>query len=83
MLHPRIDLNLIRVFVTIYKTKSVTAAADRLCLTQPTVRYELSKLRTLLNNPLFIRTHDGMAPTVCGDRTYEQRSTAMAHRKTV
>jgi DNA-binding transcriptional LysR family regulator len=78
MLHPRLDLNLIRVFVAIYETRSVTGAADRLFLTQPTVSYGLAKLRKLLNDPLFTRTHDGMLATPCGDRTYEQFSAAMA-----
>jgi DNA-binding transcriptional LysR family regulator len=82
MLPRRIDLNLIRVFVTIYETKSVSAAASQLFLTQPTISYSLSKLRTLLNDPLFVRSPDGMVPTACGDRTYEQFSAAMARIET-
>jgi DNA-binding transcriptional LysR family regulator len=78
MLHPRLDLNLIRVFVAIYETQSVTAAANQLFLTQPTVSYGLAKLRGLLKDPLFTRSRDGMVPTPCGHRTYEQFSAAMA-----
>ena len=34
-----LDLNLIRVFVAIYETRSVTHAAERLDVTQPTISY--------------------------------------------
>jgi DNA-binding transcriptional LysR family regulator len=58
-----IDLNLVRVFVTIFETGSVSGAAERLHITQPSVSYALSRLRTLLNDPLFKRSRDGMQPT--------------------
>jgi DNA-binding transcriptional LysR family regulator len=74
----RIDLNLVRVFVTIYETGSVTAAAERLFLTQPSVSYALGKLRDALHDPLFVRGPDGMAPTVYGEETYKRFSAAMA-----
>lgn len=57
------DLNLIRTFVAIYETKSVSAAAKRLSITQPSVSYSLTRLRDLLHDPLFTRTRDGMVPT--------------------
>ena len=57
------DLNLIRTFVAIYETQSVSAAAKRLNVTQPSVSYALNRLRDVLNDPLFTRTRDGMVPT--------------------
>ncbi|WP_349606752.1 MULTISPECIES: LysR family transcriptional regulator [Cupriavidus] len=57
------DLNLIRTFVAIYETRSVSAAAKRLNVTQPSVSYALNRLRDVLNDPLFTRTRDGMVPT--------------------
>jgi DNA-binding transcriptional LysR family regulator len=57
------DLNLIRTFVAIYETRSVSAAAKRLNITQPSVSYSLNRLRDLLHDPLFTRTRDGMVPT--------------------
>lgn len=57
------DLNLIRTFVAIYETRSVSAAAKRLNITQPSVSYSLTRLRDLLHDPLFTRTRDGMVPT--------------------
>lgn len=57
------DLNLIRTFVAIYETGSVSAAAKRLNITQPSVSHSLSRLRDLLQDPLFTRTREGMIPT--------------------
>jgi DNA-binding transcriptional LysR family regulator len=58
-----LDLNLIRVFVAIYETKSATAAAERLNLTQPTISYGLGKLRDVLSDQLFIRDQRIFKPT--------------------
>jgi len=58
-----IDLNLIRTFVAIYETQSVSGAAKRLNITQPSVSYSLNRLRDLLHDPLFTRSRDGMVPT--------------------
>ncbi len=59
----RLDLNLLHVFNAIYHTRSVTVAASNLHLTQPAVSKQLNRLRELLNDPLFVRTNEGMAPT--------------------
>lgn len=58
-----LDLNLLRVFDAIFQTRSVTTAASNLHLTQPAVSKQLNRLRELLEDPLFVRTNDGMAPT--------------------
>jgi DNA-binding transcriptional LysR family regulator len=73
-----IDLNLARVFVIIYETESVTAAAQRLFLTQPSVSYALARLREALPDPLFVRGPDSMTPTMCGELTYKKFSEAIA-----
>src|SRR5258708_2562158 len=57
------DLNLLRVFDAILQTRSVTTAASNLHLTQPAVSKQLNRLRELLEDRLFVRTNDGMAPT--------------------
>ena len=59
----RIDLNLFAVFDAIYTAGSLTKAADVLCITQPAVSNSLSRLRDLLNDPLFVRTGHTMTPT--------------------
>jgi len=58
-----IDIRLLMVFDAIYKTRSVTAAADALGLAQPAVSVALAKLRHHFGNPLFVRTSNGMEPT--------------------
>jgi DNA-binding transcriptional LysR family regulator len=59
----RIDLNLLRVFATILETRSVTIAASTLGLTQSAVSNQLARLRDALDDPLFVRTSEGMMPT--------------------
>jgi DNA-binding transcriptional LysR family regulator len=58
-----LDLNLLRVFDAIFQARSVTIAASNLHLTQPAVSKQLNRLREVLDDPLFVRTNDGMAPT--------------------
>lgn len=58
-----IDLRLLAVFDQIYRTRSVSAAADALGLGQPAVSVALAKLRQHFGNPLFVRTSAGMEPT--------------------
>jgi len=71
------DLNLIKVFLAIHETGSVSGAAKRLHLTQPSVSYSLSRLRLLLNDPLFHRVRDGMQPTFSADKLYEVFRTSL------
>lgn len=74
----QLDLNLVRVFIAIYETGSLTLASERLFVTQPTVSYSLAKLREALNDQLFVRTHQGMVPTPCAKQTYERFSSGVA-----
>lgn len=59
----RIDLNLLRVFQAIVEEQSLTRAGVRLGLSQPAISYSLGRLRTLFDDPLFIRTRACMQPT--------------------
>ncbi len=59
-----IDLRLLLLFDEIYKTGNLSRAADRLSLTQPAVSLALGRLRRHFNDPLFVRTPDGMEPTL-------------------
>lgn len=58
-----IDLNLLVVFNRLLMERSVSAAADKLGLSQPAVSNALKRLRVLLNDELFLRTSRGMEPT--------------------
>jgi DNA-binding transcriptional LysR family regulator len=57
------DLNLLRVFLAISDLRSLTAAGERLGLTQPAVSHALRRLRAFFDDPLFVRTPAGMVPT--------------------
>lgn len=51
----KLDLNLLRVLVAVHETGSVTAAANRLGVSQPAASAALGRLRATLNDPLFVR----------------------------
>jgi len=74
----RIDLNLVRLFVAVYQTRSVSQAAERLCVTQPTVSYGLAGLRRMLQDSLFVRTRVGMEPTLQAIQMYREFAEAIA-----
>src|SRR5690606_21894313 len=58
-----IDLNLLRVFDAVFRTRNVSRAAEALDLTQPAVSHALTRLRLLLRDPLFVRSGTGVQPT--------------------
>jgi len=58
-----IDLNLLIYFDVLLREKNVTRAASMLNITQPAMSNSLRRLRTLLDDPILVRTSDGMAPT--------------------
>ncbi|SDM35813.1 DNA-binding transcriptional regulator, LysR family [Franzmannia pantelleriensis] len=64
------DLNLVRTFVLLYETRSVTLTAQRLFVTQPSVSYALSRLREQFDDRLFVRGRNGMEPTVTARQLY-------------
>ncbi|WAC48202.1 LysR family transcriptional regulator [Asticcacaulis sp. SL142] len=59
----RLDLNLLKMFDALMTERHVTRAGERIGLTQSGVSHALSRLRVLLNDPLFVRTPKGMMPT--------------------
>jgi DNA-binding transcriptional LysR family regulator len=59
----RIDLNLLVVLDAIYTEGGITPASRKLHLTQPAVSHALARLRTLFNDPLFVREGRVMVPT--------------------
>lgn len=58
-----IDLRLISIFTEMIRTGSVSETANNLNASQPSVSMSLSRLRKYFNDPLFVRTSHGMAPT--------------------
>ncbi|KQO19239.1 LysR family transcriptional regulator [Acidovorax sp. Leaf78] len=63
-----IDLNLLRLFDAVYRTRNVSRAAELLDLTQPAASQALTRLRLLIKDPLFVRAGGGVEPTPKADR---------------
>lgn len=59
----KMDLNLLVYLDVLLREKNVTRAANRLNITQPAMSNGLKRLRDLLNDPILVRTSDGMVPT--------------------
>ena len=56
----------LQIIEAVARTGSLTTAADELGITQSAASHTLAKLRKKLNDPLFVRTSDGMQPTPFG-----------------
>src|SRR4029077_8345394 len=59
-----IDLNLLIIFDVVMQERNLTRAGRRLGLSQPAASHALARLRQMLHDDLFIRTPDGMRPTL-------------------
>ncbi len=59
----RVDLNLLVHLDVLLREKNVTRAAERLGITQPAMSNILRRLRKLFNDPLLVRSSEGMTPT--------------------
>ncbi len=62
------DLNLVVIFDAIMREQSVTAAAERLAMTQPSVSNALSRMRHVWRDPLFVKEGRGVRPTPYAER---------------
>ena len=58
-----IDLNLLVVLDALLRESSVTRAAKRIGLSQSATSHALARLRRLLDDPVLVRTPEGMVPT--------------------
>lgn len=59
----RIDLNLLVYLDALLRERNVTQAANTLNLSQPAMSNGLRRLRELFDDPLLVRTSEGMTPT--------------------
>jgi DNA-binding transcriptional LysR family regulator len=66
-----IDLNLLVVFQEIFQQRQISAVAKKLGLSQPAVSNALARLRKLLGDELFVRTAQGMQPTLLAQQVAE------------
>ncbi|MFJ5774198.1 LysR family transcriptional regulator [Streptomyces sp. NPDC093094] len=57
------SLDLLLTFLEIYRAGSLSAAAQRLGVSQPAVTGQLARLEDQVGEPLFVRTYRGVTPT--------------------
>ena len=74
----KLDLDWLGVFVEIYKTQSVSRAAQALGMEQASASIVLTKLRKHFDDPLFCRTSSGMEPTSRAQAIYPDLLEALA-----
>lgn len=72
---PQLDLNLIYIAESLYRTLNVSKTAAELGMSQSAVSHALAKLRDHFGDPLFVRISKGMAAT---DLAKELRSSIEA-----
>ena len=59
----KIDLNLLVYLDVLLREQNVTRAAEELGISQPAMSNSLRRLRDLFDDPVLVRTSEGMTPT--------------------
>lgn len=75
---PHLDLNLLELFESIWRTRNLTATGERLGLSQPAVSRGLARLRETYGDELFVRHRRGVEPTAFAQTLAEPVSAALA-----
>ena len=63
-------LHEIETFIAVYEEKSITKAADRLCMTQPGVSKTIKTIETQYQESLFLRDRKRISPTPLARQCY-------------
>lgn len=74
MLLDQINMNYLRIFESVYRTRSMTQAATELHLTQSGISQHIKSLEDTLDLQLFDRIKQKLVPTEDGKRLFEQLS---------
>ncbi len=74
----RVDLNLLVLFEAVLAERHVGRAAVRLNLSPSAVSHGLGRLRSLLNDPLFLKNPKGVVPTARGTELAEPIAQVLA-----
>ncbi|WP_328808193.1 LysR family transcriptional regulator [Nonomuraea antri] len=72
-----LSLDLLKTFLAVHRTGSITAAAQTLGLSQPAVTAQIKTLESTLDRPLFDRLPRGVAPTAAADELARRVSGAL------
>ena len=74
MLLDQINLNYLRIFESVYRTRSMTQAAQELHLTQSGISQHIRSLEDSLEIKLFDRIKQKLIPTAAGKKLYDEVS---------
>ncbi|MET8169602.1 LysR family transcriptional regulator [Streptomyces sp. NPDC005329] len=78
-----LDLNLLRTFLAVYRSRSFTGAAQLLGLSQPTVTTQMRALERQAGRELFERRPRGVSPTAVADELAARVSAPLDELATV
>lgn len=70
--HLKLDAKLLKLFITVYETQSVSRAAIKLGQNQSSVSHALDRLRVITGDALFVRAGRGITPTDRANRLIPQ-----------
>ncbi|HEY0294431.1 MAG TPA: LysR family transcriptional regulator [Bordetella sp.] len=74
----RVDLNLLKIFESIYRLHNLSQVAEEVALTQPAISHALARLRDTVGDRLFVRTAAGLEPTSRADELIGPIKAALA-----
>lgn len=71
------DLNLLVIFDTIMQEQSISIAAERLAMTQPSVSNAVARMRYVWSDPLFVKAGRGIKATPYAMKFWQQISESL------
>lgn len=74
----KLDLNLLKTLQVLAQEQHMGRAAERLFVTQPAVSQALGRLRAVFNDPLFVKTPQGLSLTPFGNDLVERISPVLS-----
>lgn len=77
------DLRALKYYVTAVEEGSISAAAERLFIAQPSISTAISKLETELDTQLLVRSKQGVSPTNDGQNLYRQALDLLGHAQAI
>lgn len=63
-----LDLNLLRICIAVWETRSISRAAEIVGLSQPAASNALTRLRAATGDSIFVRSKNGMTPTTYAEQ---------------
>lgn len=75
------DLNLIKIFISVYENKGIVSASKKLFISQPAVSVSIKKLEKIVGSNLFARLPKGIKPTPEGEKFYQKCKIAINQLK--